>query len=102
MINSRTLVLSIIHNTNNTYGIGLFPAACGKFPPLLRPTTADYGVRYAVNRRGAAGIQGYLEKGVQRGDLARGCAELRHAAHRALRPACQASAVGEEVVCTIL
>lgn len=80
---------------------GLLVAASGTSPRLPRRTLADYGIAYGTYRRGTAGILRDLGTDVQGNTHARRCAPLRLAAHRALRPACETAAVGEEVFGTL-
>jgi hypothetical protein len=74
-------------------------AAFGSFVRLPRQTLADYGIRYGTYRRGTPGILRYLEKDVQGGSRDRRSAKLRFPPHRALRPACETSAIGQGIFC---
>jgi DNA invertase Pin-like site-specific DNA recombinase len=97
---SRTLeVISIVCVMNEPLSEGGFLDPSGKFACLPRRTLADYGVGYATYRRGTGRIPCDLETGVQGRPCAWRSAALRLATHRAVCPARQTSAVGEEVVC---
>src|ERR1017187_2089118 len=69
-------------------------AARSTFRRLPLQTLPDYGIGYATQRRGNSGIPGDLETDVQGRHRTRRCAPPRHAAHRALCPACETAAVG--------
>ena len=71
-------------------------AASGDCGHLSRPTLADYGIGYGDHGRGTQGIFGNLEEDIQGRTRAGRRAPLRIATHRALRPACKTSTVGEE------
>lgn len=74
-------------------------ALCNTFL-LHRRTPARYGGGYATDRRGHPGVPGNLEANIQGRHRDWRRATLRLAAHRAVHPTCETSAVGEEVLCT--